>query len=933
MRRASFALFSAVALLVSFSAAPSPASGSTVGRPRVAVDAPPAKGIALTLGFANEITDARAMSIADSLMPSIATKFHANAVSLNFPYWESSWRSDYPQRAPMTPSPQRLMAITEIAHRYHLAVQWRPFLYENDLVFHSHNSIVPTNPAQWLRNYWTFLQPYLVAANLAGASSFSIALELPTLLPYLSAWTTIVRRAKSLYSGELLYSQQHRPQVSIPLTVRGYDAYQPIYLSSESDVSVNAFTTGFERNLRSSEMNSTPADLTIEEVSIPAVSFAYLRPADFAYAATTPIVRRVQTDWFEAACNAFWQLHLRGIYYYAIAFNRYTASENQSDSWGGWLGTSSARAIASCFARTSSQAPARPSVAGPAARGAPAVWGAPQLVEPTGGHPSSVSCPEPGSCVEVDLGGDALTEVSGTWGRPSRIDTVGLTSVSCATTTFCVAVDGAGNTFTYDGSGWTEMANVDPVALTSVSCAPGSTTCVAGDVAGDAVTDSSGTWSAPEHVSSSPLSAVACATSTYCVAVDTGGDAATYTSSWSATQRLGSAGLTAVTCPEAGTCVAGDDDGHLYREASGSWRTLTGGVAGGVVSVSCTSPSSCLALGSQSSVAIRGTAATSPPTALLARDEGVALSCAPSGLCTAASYGGSVVLHASSWGHATTVDPRPGLLTGVGCGSTTFCTAIDDAGEATVWNGTTWSALSPTGLASLSGVSCAGAFCMAVSNSGGAVAYEGGSWGRPRVVDPSPLTAISCVSSSFCAVTDASKRVLFFSNGAWSKPNNEGVDLTHVRGYTAVSCATPEFCVAVDTYGEELFFGKGVHAFRHQADTYNVPLTGVSCAAVGWCVAVDEQGRELTFRASGSVRTWSPPAPIDAYRLTAVSCTAAGYCLATDDDGGTTAFADGSWGAASLATPLQGTIGSVACVATTCAATTPTEAAFATVGP
>ena len=930
MRRASFALFSAAALLASLSTVPTPAGGSTVGGPRLATDAAPTKGIALTLGFANKITDAKAMSIADTLMPSIATKFHANAVSLNFPFWEPSWRSNDPQRAPMTSSPQRLVAITEIAHRYHLAVQWRPFLYENDLIFHSHNSIVPTNPEQWLRNYWTFLQPYLVAANLAGAQSFSIALELPTLLPYLSAWTTIVRRAKSLYSGELIYSQQHRPQVSIPLTARGFDAYQPIYLASESDVSVSAFTAGFERNLRSSEMNSTPADLTIEEVSIPAVNFAYLRPADFGLAATTPIVRRVQTDWFEGACNAFWQLHLRGIYYYAIAFNRYTPSENQSDSWGGWLGTSSARAIASCYARTSS-APALPSVASPAARGAPVAWGAPQSLEPTGGHPTSISCPAPGSCVEVDRGGDALSEVAGTWGRPSRIDSVGLTSVSCAATTLCVAVDGAGNAFTSNGDSWTEAAQVDPVSLTSISCAPGSTTCVAGDVAGDAVTYTSGTWSAPEHVSSSPLSAVACATSTYCVAVDTGGDAATFTSSWSATQRLGSAGLTTVACPEAGACMAGDDDGHLHRDTAGTWRTLTGSVAGGVVSVSCTSSSSCEALGSQSAVAIRGSSET--PTVLLPRDEAVALSCAPGGSCTAASYGGSVVLHASSWGPATTVDPRPGLLTGVACGSTTFCAAVDDAGEVALWNGTVWSALSPTGLSSVSGVSCAGDFCLAVSNSGGAVTYQGGAWGRPRVVDPSPLTAVSCVSATFCAATDASKRVLLFSHGSWSKPNNEGVDLTHVRGYTAVSCATPSFCVAVDTYGEELFFGKGVRAFRHQADTYNVPLTGVSCAVAGWCVAVDEQGRELTFRASGGVQTWSRPLPIDAYRLTGVSCTAEGYCLATDDDGGTVAFADGTWGADSLATPLQGTIGSVACMALTCAATDTTDAAVATASP
>jgi len=66
--------------------------------------------------------------------------------------------------------------------------------------------------------------------RVAGAASFSVALEFTSLLPYLSDWERLVLQAKTVFPGELLYSQQHVPLETIPLTARGYDAYQPIDL-------------------------------------------------------------------------------------------------------------------------------------------------------------------------------------------------------------------------------------------------------------------------------------------------------------------------------------------------------------------------------------------------------------------------------------------------------------------------------------------------------------------------------------------------------------------------------------------------------------------------------------------------------------------------------------------------------------------------------
>ena len=328
-----------------------PALSQASQQPRTAAPFTPTKGIAILLDNANVITDAQAMTIANTLFSIVATKLHANAVSLNFPFWQSSSTSNLPERNTMTPSPQRLAAITAVAHRYHLSVEYRPYLFEGDLAQNSRPTIHPTNPSLWISNYATFLQPYLISANEAGAAGFSVALELTTLLPYLSSWTSLIEKAKTLYSGQLFYSQQHQPMVSLPLTSRGYDAYQPIPLKSPKQVSVAAFTSGFEKNFQLAGMQTTPADLTVEELGIAAVAGAYDKPFYEHYPVKTKIDRAVQQDWFQGACNAFWALHLQGMYFWAIGFNAFTPTEANTKSLYSWYGTPTANIVATCYAR------------------------------------------------------------------------------------------------------------------------------------------------------------------------------------------------------------------------------------------------------------------------------------------------------------------------------------------------------------------------------------------------------------------------------------------------------------------------------------------------------------------------------------------------------------------------------------------------------
>jgi hypothetical protein len=341
----------ATGVVVAIVVAVVPSLSNASSRPRSTAAWSPVKGVAVLVNDADAISDARSMVIANELFSTISRRLHANAVSLNFPFAQSSSSSDDPGPGPMTPTPARLGALTAVAHRYGLQVQYRPYLYQGDLYDQARTLIDPQDPSAWFGNYWAFLRPYLVSANEAGATSFSVGLELTTLLPSLSSWEDLVSQSRSLFSGSILYSQQHLPLVSIPLTTHGYDDYEPVLLPNDRFATVGRLSRGFDRNLTMAGMQSTPQDTTIEELGIAAVPGAYDQPNAEVFAPGTPIDRPIQEAWFEAACDAFWALHLRGIYFWAIGFNSFTPNEDNATSALAWYGTPTQSVVASCFAR------------------------------------------------------------------------------------------------------------------------------------------------------------------------------------------------------------------------------------------------------------------------------------------------------------------------------------------------------------------------------------------------------------------------------------------------------------------------------------------------------------------------------------------------------------------------------------------------------
>jgi hypothetical protein len=220
-------------------------------------------------------------------------------------------------------------------------------------------------------------------------------------------------------------------------------------------------------------------------------------------------------------------------------------------------------------------------------------WSAPDLIDPYPGPPrdfglrlTAVSCANASFCVAVDDEGDSLVTSDGgqTWSSASPTPQT-LTSVSCPVAGFCVGVGGANAYSTDDGITWVAYsgsgagAGVDPDNdLESVSC-PTAVLCVAVDSQGDALTYLAGFgWSAPGQIdtSGSGLTSVSCATgTTSCAAVDGGGNAFTTSDarSWSIDRNADPNGLESVSCATATFCVAVDSDGEAVTLA-GSWISI-----------------------------------------------------------------------------------------------------------------------------------------------------------------------------------------------------------------------------------------------------------------------------------------------------------------------------------------------------------------------
>jgi hypothetical protein len=301
-----------------------------------------------------------------------------------------------------------------------------------------------------------------------------------------------------------------------------------------------------------------------------------------------------------------------------------------------------------------------------------------------------------------------------------------LSSVSCVSASWCMVVDESGEYATGAGANWSVPALADSAGyLTEVSCVS-ETDCVAVDLHGNAVVYGPSGWSAPEHVDSMPINAISCVSTTattsglFCMAGDQNGDALSFDGdSWSSPVLINPSTfpISAVSCATSTFCVALGQDGTLmaYDGTWGAPATLSGAAP---ADVACLSATDC--------IAVAGT--------------------------------GAAEFNGSSW-QSTATPFATFSLTSISCGSASSCVAVDEADNAYVFDGQSWTTTGAlqqgSSVPGRGALSCTGTSSCAAVMGANVQSWSSGAWTTAPVSEQSGNSAISCSSASFCALVES----------------------------------------------------------------------------------------------------------------------------------------------------------------------------------
>ncbi|MCL2417678.1 MAG: hypothetical protein FWD04_00170 [Conexibacteraceae bacterium] len=309
-----------------------------------------------------------------------------------------------------------------------------------------------------------------------------------------------------------------------------------------------------------------------------------------------------------------------------------------------------------------------------------------------------------------------------------------------------------------------------------------------------------------------------------------------------------------------------------------------------------------------------------------------AVSCAPSGgatttatpttaatalLCVVGDVKGGVwaTAHpsrpASGWTREN-ID-RGNAITGVSCPTTSFCVAVDAAGQVMhtsrpLGGVKAWSkpvriatATQPGGgYAGLSGVSCpTNNFCVAVDNAAnGQVAYTtdpsgpATAWTLATVATGVTLDSVSCESTTLCVIGGSERFVSVAPTSGASSWKPMGTLSSSPALISGVTCNTAQLCVSVG-YGD---------------------------AGVGLASASSQPSTSATLWAGSQIGS-DPPA-VSAQLVDGVACPERNLCVAVD--GASNVYTTGSpvRGGWSVGKPLkkasQGTASAISCNSTVC---------------
>jgi len=290
-------------------------------------------------------------------------------------------------------------------------------------------------------------------------------------------------------------------------------------------------------------------------------------------------------------------------------------------------------------------------------------------------------------------------------------------------------------------------------------------------IVGMAVVPSTGTLISPG--ASAPTTDISCPTTTFCAAVDYGGNVITYSGgAWSAPVSLAPGkGIDSVSCPTATFCMAVSYLAAKYSIFNGtSWSALTTAPPFPSLnfdSVSCTSSTFCGVVGQHGYLYFYKSGVWSAPGG----HDGEANT---TGGPNAISCTGTFCMSVDNFGNYQTSTDGGGIsplaatglaggLASVSCTSTSFCVVGASLSyNVSVWNGSGFTLsgkfVSTANLnLGLNGMSCVGTACTAVDSTSSYTTPDAVTWSAPVPFDPNrSLVAVSCPTTAFCGAVDFS---------------------------------------------------------------------------------------------------------------------------------------------------------------------------------
>jgi hypothetical protein len=296
------------------------------------------------------------------------------------------------------------------------------------------------------------------------------------------------------------------------------------------------------------------------------------------------------------------------------------------------------------------------------------------------------------------------------------------------------------------------------------------------------------------------------------------------------------------------------------------------------------------------------------------------VSCASPSLCVVVGTNGTIASTTNPTGDGsgwTAVHPEgylgspsgtsgviyPGnAIKGVSCPSTSLCVAAGPQGNI-------WASADPTGPVStwveaalglaathMNAVSCpTTTLCVAVSQHGKVIWSTnplGGTpaWTITELVEPFNLRGISCPSSSLCVAVDNEGDILSSTDptggaAAWSaarQPAGPGM-------LTGISCPSTGLCLTASASAMISSTSPTAGAWKGVAGGSGLTVTGVSCPTTSACAAVDNNSDAVTSTdPTGPATAWSfvnviPPGSANDFNpnaMNGISCPSENLCVA-----------------------------------------------------